>query len=46
MALFYVLDLPVSDVASRLGIASATVRVHLTRTPSSRGPLGDDEVSD
>ena len=47
MALFYVLDLPVSDVASRLGIASATVRVHLTRGRRHLAALlGDDEVSD
>jgi RNA polymerase sigma-70 factor (ECF subfamily) len=47
MALFYLLDLPVSDVASRLGIASATVRVHLTRGRRHLGALlGDDEVSD
>jgi RNA polymerase sigma-70 factor (ECF subfamily) len=47
MALFYVLDLPVADVASRLGIASATVRVHLTRGRRHLAALlGDDEVSD
>jgi RNA polymerase sigma factor (sigma-70 family) len=47
MALFYVLDLPVSEVASRLGIASPTVRVHLTRGRRHLATLlGDDEVSD
>lgn len=45
MALFYVLDLPVADVAARLGIASATVRVHLTRGRRHLATmLGDDEV--
>jgi RNA polymerase sigma-70 factor (ECF subfamily) len=45
MALFYVLDLPVTDVAARLGIASATVRVHLTRGRRHLATmLGDDEV--
>jgi RNA polymerase sigma-70 factor (ECF subfamily) len=47
MALFYMLDLPVSEVASRLGIATATVRVHLTRGRRHLAALlGDDEVSD
>jgi RNA polymerase sigma-70 factor (ECF subfamily) len=31
IALFYVMDLPVAEIAARLGIASATVRVHLMR---------------
>jgi RNA polymerase sigma factor (sigma-70 family) len=44
MAMFYVLDLPVADVAARLGIASATVRVHLTRGRRHLAALlGDDE---
>jgi RNA polymerase sigma-70 factor (ECF subfamily) len=47
MALFYVLDLPVADVATRLGIASATVRVHLTRGRRHLARLlGDEEGSD
>jgi RNA polymerase sigma-70 factor (ECF subfamily) len=47
MAMFYVLDLPVADVATRLGIASATVRVHLTRGRRHLATLlGDEEVSD
>jgi RNA polymerase sigma-70 factor (ECF subfamily) len=47
MALFYVLDLPISEVASRLGIASATVRVHLTRGRRHLAALlGDEEVAD
>ena len=43
MALFYVLDLPVREVAARLGIAAATVRVHLTRGRRHLGALLDDE---
>jgi RNA polymerase sigma-70 factor (ECF subfamily) len=47
MALFYVLDLPVREVAARLGVTSATVRVHLTRGRRHLAAvLGDDEVSD
>jgi RNA polymerase sigma-70 factor (ECF subfamily) len=47
MALFYVLDLPVAEVADRMGLASATVRVHLTRGRRRLAVLlGDDEVSD
>jgi RNA polymerase sigma-70 factor (ECF subfamily) len=47
MAMFYVLDLPVADVAARLGIASATARVHLTRGRRRLSALlGDEEVSD
>jgi RNA polymerase sigma-70 factor (ECF subfamily) len=46
MALFYVLDLPVAEVADRMGLASATVRVHLTRGRRRLATLlGDDEVS-
>ncbi|MGH2539162.1 MAG: RNA polymerase sigma factor [Actinomycetota bacterium] len=45
MALFYVLDLPAADVAARFGIASPTVRVHLTRGRRHLATLlGDDEV--
>ena len=47
MAMFYVLDLPVAGVAARLGIASATVRVHLTRGRRHLAALlSDDEVGD
>jgi RNA polymerase sigma-70 factor (ECF subfamily) len=47
MALFYVMDLPVREVAARLGIASATVRVHLTRGRRHLATLlGDEEVTD
>ncbi len=47
MALFYVLDLPVKEVGDRMGIATATVRVHLTRGRRHLASLlGDDEVSD
>jgi RNA polymerase sigma-70 factor, ECF subfamily len=47
MTLFYVLDLPVADVAARLGIAAPTVRVHLTRGRRHLAALlGDDEVDD
>jgi RNA polymerase sigma-70 factor (ECF subfamily) len=47
MVLFYVLDLPVSEVASRMGIAAPTVRVHLMKGRRRlRDLLGDDEVDD
>jgi DNA-directed RNA polymerase specialized sigma24 family protein len=47
MALFYVLDLPVREVAARLGIAAATMRVHLTRGRRHLAALlGDEEATD
>jgi RNA polymerase sigma-70 factor, ECF subfamily len=47
MALFYVLDLPVRDVAARLGITAATVRVHLMRGRRHLAALlGDEEETD
>ena len=47
MALFYVMDLPVSDIAARLGVASATVRVHLMRGRRHLAALlRDEEVTD
>jgi RNA polymerase sigma-70 factor, ECF subfamily len=47
MVLFYVSDLPVSEVASRMGVATATVRVHLMKGRRRlRELLGDDEVDD
>ena len=46
MALFYVMDFPVSDIAARLGIASATVRVHLMRGRRHLAALlGDEEMT-
>jgi RNA polymerase sigma-70 factor, ECF subfamily len=50
MVLFYMLDLPAAEVAARLGITSATVRVHLTRGRRHLAVLlsdgTDEEVSD
>ena len=47
MVLFYVLDLPVAEVAARMGVAAPTVRVHLMRGRRRlRDLLGDDEVID
>ncbi len=47
MALFYILDLPVREVGSRLGISGATVRVHLTRGRRHLAALlGDEEETD
>jgi RNA polymerase sigma-70 factor, ECF subfamily len=45
VVLRYVLDLSVSEVAARMGVASPTVRVHLMRARRHlRALLGDDEV--
>jgi RNA polymerase sigma-70 factor (ECF subfamily) len=45
MVLFYVNDLPVAEVASRMGLASATVRVHLMKGRRRlRELLGDEDV--
>jgi RNA polymerase sigma-70 factor (ECF subfamily) len=47
MVLFYLLDLPVAEVAALLGIAAATVRVHLTRGRRHLATLlGEEEVTD
>jgi RNA polymerase sigma-70 factor (ECF subfamily) len=47
MVLFYVNDLPVAEVASRMGLASATVRVHLMKGRRRfRELLGDEDVID
>jgi DNA-directed RNA polymerase specialized sigma24 family protein len=41
------MDLPVTDIAARLDIASATVRVHLMRGRRHLAALlGDEEVTD
>ncbi len=45
IVLFYEVDLPVADVARRLGITSATARVHLHRGRTRlREILGAEEV--
>jgi RNA polymerase sigma-70 factor (ECF subfamily) len=47
MVLFYVNDLSVAEVASRMGVAAPTVRVHLMKGRRRlKELLGDDEVSD
>lgn len=47
MVLFYVNDLPVAEVAARMGVAAATVRVHLMKGRRRlRDLLGDEEVDD
>ncbi len=47
MVLFYVEDLPVADVAARMGVAAPTVRVHLMKGRRRlRDLLGDEEVDD
>jgi RNA polymerase sigma-70 factor, ECF subfamily len=47
MVLFYVSDLPVAEVADRMGVARATVRVHLMKGRRRlRDLLGDEEVED
>jgi RNA polymerase sigma-70 factor (ECF subfamily) len=46
MVLFYVMDLPVHDVAARLGVASATVRVHLMHGRRRLAALLGDEETD
>jgi RNA polymerase sigma-70 factor, ECF subfamily len=47
MVLFYVNDLSVAEVATRMGVARPTVRVHLTQGRRRlRELLGDDEVDD
>lgn len=45
VVLFHEVDLPVSEVADRMGISAATVRVHLFRGRKRlRELLGDEEV--
>ncbi len=47
MVLFYADDLPVSEVASRMGVSRPTVRVHLTQGRRRlRELLGDDAEDD
>jgi RNA polymerase sigma-70 factor, ECF subfamily len=47
MVLFYVLDLPVKEVAARLAISASTVRVHLTRGRRHLAALvGEEEATD
>ena len=47
MVLFYVNDLSVAEVASRMGVAGPTVRVHLMKGRRRlRELLGDDELED
>ena len=45
MVLFYVNDLPVAEIAARMGVAAAAVRVHLMKGRRRlRDLLGDEEV--
>jgi RNA polymerase sigma-70 factor, ECF subfamily len=45
VVLFHEVDLPVSEIADRMGISAATVRVHLHRGRKRlREILGDEEV--
>lgn len=47
MVLFYVNDLPVAEIASRMGVTRPTVRVHLTQGRRRlRELLGDDAEDD
>jgi RNA polymerase sigma-70 factor (ECF subfamily) len=45
VALFYVMDLPVSEIASRLGCSEGTVKSHLSRARAAlhSAATGDDE---
>jgi RNA polymerase sigma-70 factor (ECF subfamily) len=44
MIMFYVVDLPIAEVADRLGLSRSTVRVHLTRGRRRMAMLMGDET--
>lgn len=45
MVLFYVGDLPISQIADEAGMSAGTVKTHLSRGRAALGPLLDDSFS-